>query len=85
VRRSAIQALARMKHGGLAVHPLIALLNTDTDENRVAAIHTLAAVADKNTEEIIAVAIARQRYHKAEKVRRAVEKALNKLENKRNP
>jgi hypothetical protein len=48
------------------------------------AIHTLVALADKTTEEAIADAIGGQRYHADEQVRRAVDDALNKLQNKKN-
>jgi HEAT repeat protein len=83
VRQSAIQALPRMKHGALAVPALLRLLQADTTDNRIAAIQVLVALADKKTEETIAEAISAQRYHKEEKVRRAVDEALNKLENKK--
>jgi HEAT repeat protein len=83
VRRSAIEALARMKHSGLALSSLLTLLRTETPENRVAVIRTLVAAADKTTEEMVAKAIAGQRLHKEEKVRRAVDEALNKLQYKK--
>jgi hypothetical protein len=83
VRRSAIQALSRMKHSGLALSRLLTLLQTETPENRLAVIHTLVTAADKTTEETVAKAIAGQRLHKEEKVRRAVDEALNKLQYKK--
>jgi HEAT repeat protein len=83
VRTIALRGLARMKHGKLAVARILALLRIDIPVNRVAAIETLVAVADESTEEIIAEAIHAQRYHNDEIVRRAVEAAENKLENKK--
>ena len=80
-----MRGLAHMKHGKLAVPKILALLRTETPLNRIAAMETLAALADESTEEIVAEAIAAQRYHKEESVRRAVDAALNKLENKQNP
>lgn len=85
VRRAALEALPGMKHGKLAVPTIIRLLNTEITENRIAAIEALTALADESTEEIVAAAIARQRYHKEERVRKAVEVALNKLENRGKP
>jgi HEAT repeat protein len=79
VRRASVQGLARMKHGRLAVPSILKLLRTDVPENRIAAIQTLTVLADGSTEEILADAIARQRYHPDERVRRAVDLALNKL------
>jgi hypothetical protein len=79
-RHAALLALRGMKHGKLAVTRIIALSRTDTDGNRVAAIGTLAALADGSNEEVIAAAINAQRYHPAEPVRRAVALALNKLQ-----
>jgi ABC-type uncharacterized transport system auxiliary subunit len=73
-----------MKHGRLAVRKLLLLLKTDT-ENQVAVIEALAALADDSTEEVVADAIYRLRYHKDKQVRRAVEVALNKLQNRKNP
>lgn len=83
VRRSAIESLRGMKHGGLAVSKLITLLKTEMTTNRIVVIKTLTIIADKKTEEIIAAAIGAQRYHKEESIRKAVEEALNKLENKK--
>jgi HEAT repeat protein len=86
VRRVALQALATMKHGKQFVKKITALLVIDdVADNQVAAIRTLTALADASNEETIAEAIARQRYHKEEKVRQAVEFALNKLKNSKNP
>src|SRR5437588_5909336 len=82
VRLSAVQSVARMKHGPLAIKKLITLIKTDTTKNRIAAIHTLSVIADKSTEEMVTAAIAGQRYHAEESIRKAVEEALNKLENK---
>jgi hypothetical protein len=84
VRAVALKGLARMKHGKLAVAKILALLKIDTSANRIAAIETLAVLADESTEEIIAEAIAAQRYYDDKDVRGAVEAALNKLENKQN-
>jgi HEAT repeat protein len=85
VRAVALRGLARMKHGKLAVSRILALMRIDVPDNRIAAIEALTALADESTEEILADAIAAQRYHDDEKVRRAVESALNKLENKQAP
>jgi hypothetical protein len=85
VRRSAIEGLARMKHGGLEISKLMDLLVRDVPENQVAVIQTLVALADKTTEQAIARVVARQRYHRDERVRRAVEEGLNKLRNRRDP
>lgn len=85
IRAIALRGLAGMKHGKLAVPKILALLRMETPPNRIAAIETLAVLADESTEEIIADAIASQRYHNEESVRRAVDAALNKLENKQNP
>lgn len=85
IRVLALQGLARMKHGKLAVPKILALLRAEVPRNRIAALNTLAELADESTEEIIAEAIASQRYHEDEAVRRAVDAALNKLENKQNP
>ncbi len=85
IRAIALRGLARMKHGKLAVPRILALLKMDIPINRIAAIKALAALADESTEEIIAEAIATQRYHNDASVRRAVETALNKIENKQNP
>jgi HEAT repeat protein len=76
VRRSAIQALPRMKHGSLAVPGLIALLKTDP-ENLTATVESLVLLADQSTEERIADAIASFRYHQSAAVRKAVDEALN--------
>ncbi|GEM_PF-4285811 len=83
VRYTAVRELARMKHGKLAVPQIIALLKIDISANRIAAIATLTALSDESTEEVIAAAITAQRYHDDAAVRRAVEVALNKLENKK--
>jgi HEAT repeat protein len=85
IRVIALRGLARMKHGKLAVPKILALLRMETPLNRIAAMEALAALADESTEEIVAEAIAAQRYHNEESVRRAVDAALNKLENKQNP
>jgi hypothetical protein len=85
VRQTALKELPRMKHGKLVVNKIILLLNIDVAENRIAAIEALAALADDSTEEILAVAIAGQRYHKEESVRKAVEVGLNKLQNREKP
>jgi hypothetical protein len=85
IRVIALQGLARMKHGKLAVRKILTLLKTDIPGIRVAAIKVLTVLADESTEEIIAAAIAAQRYHEAEIVRQAVEVALNKLENGQKP
>jgi HEAT repeat protein len=85
IRAIALRGLARMKHGKLAIPRILALLRIDLPVNRIGAIEALAALADGSTEEIIAEAIVAQRYHNDEGVRRAVETALNKLENKQNP
>jgi HEAT repeat protein/phage FluMu protein Com len=85
IRTIALRGLVRMKHGKLAVSRILALLRIDLPVNRIAAIEALVVLADESTEEIIAEAIAAQRYHNDEGVRRAVETALNKLENKQNP
>lgn len=85
VRAIALRELGRMKHGKLAVPRILVLLKLDTPANRIAAIEALTTLADESTEEIIADAIATQRYHGDEAVRRAVEVALNKLENKQTP
>lgn len=82
VRASAIRALPRMKHGNQAVPSLLKLLKTDP-ANLAVTINTLVALADKSTEERIAEAITGFRYHNDEKVRRAVEEGLNKLQNKK--
>jgi HEAT repeat protein len=82
IRALALRGLARMKHGKLAVPRILVLVRIDTPANRIAAIETLATLADESTEEIIYSAINAQRYHSDEGVRRAVEAALNKLENK---
>jgi HEAT repeat protein len=79
VRRLALQALARMKHGRLALPNIIRVMKTDAPENRVAAIEALTALADGSTEELLAAAIAGQRHHADERVRNAVDVALNKL------
>jgi hypothetical protein len=83
VRKTALEALARMKHGGLATLKMVSLLAKDTPSNRIVAIKALTAVADRKNEEVIAVAIAAQRYHDDEAVRKAVEEGLNKLQNKK--
>lgn len=85
VRAIALRGLPRMKHGKLAVARILALLKHDSPANRIAAIEALAILADESTEEIIVDAIAAQRYHDNEEVRRAVDSALNKLENKHEP
>lgn len=85
IRAIALRGLPRMKHGKLAVPRILVLLQMDAPANRIAAIETLTALVDDSTEEIIAAAIAAQRYHQNEAVRRAVESALNKLENRQNP
>jgi HEAT repeat protein len=85
IRAIALRGLARMKHGKLAVPRILVLLRLDTPPNRIAAIETLTALADESTEEILFDAIAAQRYHDDEGVRKAVETALNQLENKQNP
>jgi hypothetical protein len=82
VRLTALKELPRMKHGKLVVRKIAVLLNTDVAENRIAAIEALTALADDSTEEILAAAIAGQRYHKDEGVRQAVDIGLNKLQNK---
>lgn len=84
VRAVALRGLARMKHGKLAVPKILSILRVETPANRIAALDTLAELADESTEEIIAEAISKQRYHADEDVRRAVDAALNKLENKQN-
>jgi hypothetical protein len=85
VRAAALQALPRMKHGKLVVPAIIARLKTDTPANRVAAVEALTGLADDSTEEMIHEAIAGQRYHDEESVRRAVDAGLNKLRNKHKP
>jgi HEAT repeat protein/DNA-directed RNA polymerase subunit RPC12/RpoP len=85
IRAIALRGLAHMKHGKLAVPRILILLKLDTPANRIAAMEALATLADQSTEEIIADAITAQRYHHDEAVRRAVEIALNKLENKQSP
>jgi len=82
VRRAALVALRDMKHGRLAVRHIIPMLRVEGDANRAAAVETLAALADESNEEIVAAAIAGQRYHDSETVRRAVELALNKIRGK---
>jgi HEAT repeat protein len=84
VRHAALVALPRMKHGRQAVPKIIRVLQFD-DLNRVAAIQALAALADESTEDAIRNAIAAQRYHQRAEVRRAVEVALNTLQNKQKP
>jgi hypothetical protein len=79
IRHAAIVALRDMKHGKLALRRILALLRVESAANRAAAIETVAALADESTEEMIAAAVAGQRYHESEAVRRAVEVALNKL------
>jgi hypothetical protein len=83
VRSVALNSLVRMKHGKLAVSTILKLLKTD-NANRVLIIETLTALADESTEEIIADAIAAQRYHEDARVRQAVDVALNKLKNNQN-
>jgi hypothetical protein len=85
VRRSALQALPRMKHGRQAVPAIIALLQTDTTANRLAAIRALPALADESNEERITAAIARLRYHSDQEIRKAVEIALNQIQVKVKP
>jgi HEAT repeat protein len=85
IRSLALRELARMKHGKLAVPRILALLKSDTPANRIVAMETLVALADESSEEIIAAAIAAQRYHDKEEVRQAVAAALNKLESKHDP
>jgi HEAT repeat protein len=85
IRGAALRGLSRMKHGKLAVRNILKLLKTDSPANVVAAIETLTALADASTEEVIADAIRAQRYHEAERVRNAVDTALNKLKNKEKP
>jgi HEAT repeat protein len=85
VRYSALEALVRMKHARLAVRQIIRRLRTDTPRNRVAAIKALTVLSDPSTEEMVAGAIAGQRYHEDESVRHAVEVALNKLQNNHDP
>jgi HEAT repeat protein len=82
LRALALRGLARMKHGKLAVAKVLYLLRIDVPANRIAAIETLAALADESTEEVIAAALNAQRYHSDEAVRRSVEAGLNKLEDK---
>jgi hypothetical protein len=82
VRRAAMQTIGNMKHGKLAVKKILALLTVEGAENRVAAIQALAALADASDEEMIAEAVAAQRYHPQENVRQAVEVALNKMKDK---
>lgn len=81
VRRVAVNALTRLKHGRQAVTKIIAILKYD-EANRIPAIEALSVLADQSTEDAIREAIAAQRYHPREEVRRAVEVALNKLQNK---
>jgi hypothetical protein len=52
--------------------------------SRRTAIETLTALADESTEEVIATSIATLRYSSDEVIRRAVETAVNKLQNKAN-
>jgi len=85
VRYSALQALGGMKHGRLAISKIIKLIKNDNAENRIAGIRVLANLVDESTEEIVTDAITDQRYHEVEGVRKAVEEALNKIQNKRNP
>lgn len=85
IRTIALHELARMKHGKLAVPRILVLLKHDTPANRIAAIEALTVLTDESTEEIITDAIAALRYHPDEAVRKAVETALNKLENKQAP
>jgi HEAT repeat protein len=80
VRHTALQALARMKHARQSLSKIIAVLKADTPRNRIAAIQTLTALADESNEEAVVAAIASQRYHDTEAVRKAVEIALNKLQ-----
>ena len=75
LRHTAIVALARMKHGRLALKRLLLLVKTDEPDIRVAAIQTLVALVEASTEEIVTEAITTQRYHPEEKVRKAVETA----------
>jgi HEAT repeat protein len=85
VRLVALKALPRMKHGKLFVERITRFLSknsTETPEIRIAAIEALSELADQSTEEILAEAIAGQRYHKDERVRKAVEVGLNKIENR---
>jgi HEAT repeat protein len=85
IRATVMRRLGSMKHGKLAVSKLMVLLRTDIPDNRIAAMEALTALADGSTEEIIEAAIAAQRYHNDERVRKAVEAALVKLENQRTP
>jgi HEAT repeat protein len=83
VRLSAIRAVGRMKHGRRSIPKILNLIAFDSTSNRLAAIETVVAMADESTEEVIATAIAGQRYHHDERIRKAVEIALNKLQQKK--
>jgi hypothetical protein len=87
VRHSAIEGLARMKHGASAVKTLIGMLNPRAEKppNLIAVIETLVILAEPSTDEDIQKAINRAevKYHTDKSVRSAVEKAENDLENKR--
>jgi HEAT repeat protein len=85
VRHSSLQVLGGMKHGRLATSKIMKLIKTDYPDNRIAGIRALADLVDPSNEEIVTDAIAGQRYHEEESVRKAVEEALNKIQNKRNP
>jgi hypothetical protein len=85
IRAAGLRAMSRMKHGKLALRDILKLLKTDTPANQVAAIQALTTLADESTQEIIAAAIAAQRYHDEESVRKAVDTALNKLRSKEKP
>jgi HEAT repeat protein len=82
VRYVALEVLPRMKHGRRSVGKVIALLKADTTAIRLAAIECLTSLADETNEEAVTAAIHSQRNHPEERVRSAVEVALNKLKAK---
>jgi HEAT repeat protein len=82
VRKSAMVALTRMKHGKQAVLRIMRLLSVDTPDNRITAIEVLTALADRTTEETVLAAAFKQRYHPSEAVRQAVDKAVRELKSR---
>jgi hypothetical protein len=85
IRFTTLQAVSRMKHGPTVVNKIVKLLKTDAPYIRSAAMEALTTLVDDSNEELITEAISSQRYHEDASVRRAVEIAMNKLQNKKKP
>lgn len=84
VRHAALVGIRDMKNAKTALLALLAAAQTDTEGNRLEAIHSLQNIYDENNDRAILKVLTSMRFDKNAAVRRAVNQALDKLEKKLN-